>query len=214
MNIAALIILSYLAGSFPTALIMGYALKGVDIRTLGSGNMGATNVFRQLGAPAGIITLLIDMFKGFASAFWISRLGSGLTDDGIALMILAGVCAILGHTFTVFAGFRGGKGVATASGMVIAISPWIVLICAGIFLLTLLLTGYVSVASMLAVTTFGIIHVVQYLIGVTDSLWLLVFSVFIPFFIIWTHLSNLKKLAAGEESRFERVMIFKKKAKQ
>ncbi|HDT12207.1 MAG TPA: glycerol-3-phosphate 1-O-acyltransferase [Candidatus Marinimicrobia bacterium] len=214
MSIIAIIILSYLAGSFPTALIMGYLLKGVDIRTLGSGNMGATNVFRQLGLPAGIITLLIDMFKGFASAYWISRLGSGFINDWAGLMILAGVCAILGHTFTVFAGFHGGKGVATAAGMVIAISPWIVLICAGIFLLTLLLTGYVSVGSMLSVISFGIIHIILYISGSTDSLWLFVFSIIIPFFIIWTHRSNLKKLAGGEEGRFENLMIFRKKVKK
>jgi len=211
MNIIATILLSYLAGSFPTALIMGYLLKGVDIRTLGSGNMGATNVFRQLGAPAGIITLLIDMFKGFASAYWISRLGSGFSTDWTGLMILSGVCAILGHTFTVFAGFRGGKGVATAAGMVLAVSPWIVLICAGIFLLTILLTGYVSVASMLSVSIFGIIHIFRYFLGSEDSIWLLVFSIVIPFFIIWTHRSNLKKLAGGEEGRFENLMIFRKK---
>jgi acyl phosphate:glycerol-3-phosphate acyltransferase len=202
------ILLSYLAGSFPTALITGYILKGVDIRSLGSGNMGATNVFRQLGVPAGIVTLLVDMFKGFASAYWISRLGSG---DPAGLMILAGVSAILGHTFTIFAGFHGGKGVATATGMVLAISPLIVLICAVIFILTILLTGYVSVASMLAVSLFGIIHIVLYFMGSYDSIWLLIFSLIIPFFIVWTHRSNVKKLRKGEEGRFENLMIFKRK---
>ncbi|MCD6233895.1 MAG: glycerol-3-phosphate 1-O-acyltransferase PlsY [Candidatus Marinimicrobia bacterium] len=208
MNNVWVILLSYLAGSFPTALIMGYILKRVDIRTLGSGNMGATNVFRQLGVTAGIITLLLDMFKGFASAYWISRLGSG---DPAGLMILAGISAILGHTFTLFGGFRGGKGVATATGMALAIAPVIVLICALIFILTLLLTGYVSVASMLAVSFFGIIHIVLYFLGNYDSIWLLIFSIMIPFFILWTHRSNVKNLRRGEEGRFENIMIFKRK---
>ena len=208
MNNVWVILLSYLAGSFPTALIMGYILKRVDIRTLGSGNMGATNVFRQLGVTAGIITLLLDMFKGFASAYWISRLGSG---DPAGLMILAGISAILGHTFTLFGGFRGGKGVATATGMALAIAPVIVLICALIFILTLLLTGYVSVASMLAVSFFGIIHIVLYFLGNYDSIWLLIFSIMIPFFILWTHRSNMKNLRRGEEGRFENIMIFKRK---
>jgi glycerol-3-phosphate acyltransferase PlsY len=208
MNHVWVIVLSYLAGSFPTALIMGYILKGVDIRTLGSGNMGATNVFRQLGVAAGIVTLLLDMFKGFASAYWISRLGSG---DPVGLMILAGVSAILGHTFTVFGGFRGGKGVATATGMVLAIAPLIVLICALVFILTTLLTGYVSVASMLAVSLFGMIHIVLYFLGYEISRWLLIFSIIIPFFIVWTHRSNVKNLTRGEEGRFENLMIFRRK---
>ncbi len=208
MNILWIMILSYLAGSFPTALITGYIVKGVDIRTLGSGNMGATNVFRQLGLPAGIVTLLVDMFKGFASAYWISRLGSG---DETGLMILAGVCAILGHTFTIFAGFRGGKGVATATGMVLAIAPLIVLICAVVFVLTILLTGYVSMASMLAVSLFGMTHIILYFLNAYDSIWLFIFSLLIPFFIIWTHRTNLKKLRNGEEARFENLMIFKPK---
>lgn len=208
MNNVWVIVLSYLAGSFPTALIMGYILKGVDIRILGSGNMGATNVFRQLGVAAGIVTLLLDMFKGFASAYWISRLGSG---DPVGLMILAGVSAILGHTFTVFGGFRGGKGVATATGMALAIAPVIVLICALVFILTFLLTGYISVASMLAVSLFGIIHIVLYFLGYDISRWLLIFSIIIPFFIVWTHRSNVKKLRRGEEGRFENFMIFRRK---
>lgn len=208
MNNVWVIVLSYLAGSFPTALIMGYILKGVDIRILGSGNMGATNVFRQLGVAAGIVTLLLDMFKGFASAYWISRLGSG---DPMGLMILAGVSAILGHTFTVFGGFRGGKGVATATGMALAIAPVIVLICALVFILTFLLTGYISVASMLAVSLFGIIHIVLYFLGYDISRWLLIFSIIIPFFIVWTHRSNVKKLRRGEEGRFENFMIFRRK---
>ncbi|MDK2976753.1 MAG: acyl phosphate:glycerol-3-phosphate acyltransferase [Candidatus Marinimicrobia bacterium] len=208
MNNIWVIVLSYLAGSFPTALIMGYILKKVDIRTLGSGNMGATNVFRQLGVAAGIVTLLLDMFKGFASAYWISRLGNG---DPVGLMILAGVSAILGHTFTVFGGFRGGKGVATATGMVLAIAPIIVLICALVFILTILLTGYVSVASMLAVGLFGLIHIVLYFLGYEISRWLLIFSIIIPFFIVWTHRSNIKNLKRGEEGRFENLMIFRRK---
>lgn len=202
------IFLSYLAGSFPTALIMGYLLNGVDIRTLGSGNMGATNVFRQLGVFAGVVTLLVDMFKGFAAVYWISALGNG---DQAGFMILAGISAILGHTFTVFARFHGGKGVATATGMALAIAPFIVLICAVVFIITLLITGYVSVASMLAVSLFGIIHIVLYFLGTYDSIWLFIFSIIIPFFIIWTHRSNVKKLRRGEEGRFENLMIFRRK---
>jgi len=129
----------------------------------------------------------------------------------VGLMILAGVSAILGHTFTVFGGFRGGKGVATATGMVLAIAPLIVLICALVFILTTLLTGYVSVASMLAVSLFGMIHIVLYFLGYEISRWLLIFSIIIPFFIVWTHRSNVKNLTRGEEGRFENLMIFRRK---
>ncbi|MDD3807812.1 MAG: glycerol-3-phosphate 1-O-acyltransferase PlsY [Candidatus Marinimicrobia bacterium] len=210
MTYVAIVVLSYLIGSFPTALLVGRLVKGIDIRTMGSGNMGATNVFRVLGAPAGIVTLIVDVFKGFAATYWVSRLGSG---DPVGLKILAGFSAILGHTFTLFAKFRGGKGMATAAGMLIAIAPNILLICVLVFVITVLLTGYVSVASLVGASLFGIIHIVLYIVGTGtyENLWLLFFSIVAPLFIFWTHRTNIQKLRRGEEHRFENLMIFKRK---
>ena len=120
MDIILVIILSYLAGSIPTSIIMGKLLKGIDIREHGSGNAGGTNALRILGWKAGITTMILDIFKGFAATFWFSKFAM---DGSVPIMIIAGIAAILGHTYTIFAGFKGGKGVGTAAGMLIALFP-------------------------------------------------------------------------------------------
>ena len=209
MNIVIVIILSYIIGSFPTSIILGKITKGIDIRDYGSGNAGATNAFRKLGWKIGLLTAIIDAFKGFATTFWISKIGSG---DAEIMMLIAGASAILGHTFTVFAGFRGGKGMATAAGMLIALFPIVVPICFLIFLITIFTTGQVSVGSILASITLPIsLAIMKFGMKMDINNYLFYFSLIIPIFIIFTHRANIKRLIDGTEEPMEKLMIFKKK---
>lgn len=213
MKIALMVILAYVVGSFPTAIIMGKLLKGIDIRQHGSGNAGGTNALRVLGWKAGIFTMLVDVFKGFAAAWWISSLAfgsAGLSNE--TWKLIAGIAAILGHTYTVFAGFKGGKGVGTAAGMLIALFPVAIPYCLVVFFLTLTLSGYVSLGSMLAAITLPIVaSIMKFGFGYHVDLTLYIFSILIPFFIIYTHRTNVVRLKNGNENRFEKVMIFRKR---
>ncbi len=210
MELAIVIILSYLAGSVPTSIIMGKLLKGIDIREHGSGNAGGTNALRVLGWKAGVVTMLVDVFKGFAATFWISRLYPGTP---ASVMLAAGIAAILGHTYTVFAGFKGGKGVGTAAGMLIALFPVAIPFCLAVFILTLLFTGIVSLGSILAAITLPIVmSVMMFVLDRNIDTGLYIFSIIIPFFIMFTHRSNIKRLRSGTENRFEKAMIFRKKS--
>ena len=134
ISVLIIVIISYLIGSIPTSLITGKVLRGIDIREHGSGNAGATNVFRVLGWKPGVFVLLLDGFKGFAATYWVSQLSFG--PNAVApeiLQIIAGCTTIIGHIWTVFARFRGGKGVGTAAGMLIALYPLAFLICIAVF---------------------------------------------------------------------------------
>ena len=211
MEIAIVIILSYIIGSFPTSIIVGKISKGIDIRDYGSGNAGATNVFRVLGWKLGLITAIVDIFKGFTTTYWIAKIGSG---DADLLMLLAGVSAILGHTFTIFAGFPGGKGVATATGMLFALFPISIPICFVIFLITLFTTGHVALGSIFASITLPLsLSIMKFFMNMNIDPYLFYFSLVIPIFIIFTHRSNIKKLIDGTEEPMEKLMIFKRKKK-
>lgn len=202
MKFFIMILLSYLAGSFPTSIIVGKLLRGIDIREHGSGNAGGTNVFRVLGPGPGIFVMAFDVFKGFAATFWISRLAAGTMDSGL-LMLSAGCAAIIGHIWTVFAGFRGGKGVGTAAGMMLALYPAALGICLLVFLLVFLATRIVSVSSMSGALALPIVLTIfRYAlkVPVKDSLYL--FSFFAAALIIFTHRSNIKRLLNGTENRF------------
>lgn len=201
-----MVAISYLCGSFPTSIIAGKMLKGVDIREHGSGNAGATNVFRVLGWKAGLAVLLIDMAKGLIPTVWVSQLGeaSGLGWETIAYQVIAGVSAVFGHIWTIFAKFKGGKGVGTAAGMVIGLAPWAVLICLLVFAGTVALTRYVSLGSVLASITFLTVILVQkYAMNQAVPDLLLIFSFFIPALIIFTHRSNIQRLLKGEENKIQ-----------
>ncbi len=217
ISLAAILILSYLTGSIPASIIAGKLLKGIDVRDYGSGNAGGTNAFRVLGWRAGLVVSLFDIAKGGFAVLVISQLRiDGLPFASPALVqILAGVCAILGHSFTIFAGFKGGKGVATGAGMIAALYPIAFLICLTIFALILLFTGIVSIASISAAIALPfILVVVRSVFGQPIDPALLIFSIIIPFFIIFTHRTNIRRLFKGEEKRFENIAIFRnKKAK-
>ncbi|HBM81760.1 MAG: glycerol-3-phosphate 1-O-acyltransferase PlsY [Clostridiales bacterium] len=213
LNIGCILILSYLAGSFPTSIIVAKVLKGIDIRKFGSGNAGATNTFRVLGWKAGLAVACIDVFKGFAATFWISKIsffGTPLNFD-MLVQVLAGSAAVLGHCYTVFADFKGGKGVAASAGMLIALFPAAFFICFGVFTIVLLSSGYVSLSSLVAAFALPVTLFVLRLVFVKHvSISLLIFSVAIFAFIFYSHRNNIKRLILGKENRFKSLKIFSK----
>ena len=197
------VVLAYLAGSIPSAVWAGKLFHGIDVREHGSGNAGATNTVRVLGWKTGIPVLLFDLFKGWLAAM-LPRFLDAAPESSETLMVLqiaCGLAAILGHVFPLFAGFRGGKGVATTFGVLLALHPLLTLTCAGIFLIVLLASGYVSLGSMIAVAMFPILLVTLFK---SPSVWLTVFSVIVAAAVIITHTKNIKRLLRGEEKRFIR----------
>ena len=195
-----LLICSYLLGSIPTAVWIGKAFYGIDPREHGSGNAGATNTFRVLGKAAGIPVLLIDSMKGWLSVMlpiWFLDMGDSpvLFEN---FRVLCGSAAVVGQVFPVFAGFRGGKGVATLLGVAIGMQPIAALFCIALFVLVLLLTHYVSLGSILASLFYGI-----FLLAIDrvhhDAT--IIFAVMIPVLVILTHTKNIRRLLEGNESR-------------
>ncbi len=209
-----ILLASYLTGSIPTSIIIGKVTKGIDIREHGSGNAGGTNVFRVLGWKYALVVVVFDVFKGWLpTAVYATSLQSLPIQDIGVIQILCGFAAVLGHIYTIFAGFKGGKGVGTVGGMLIALFPTAVPLCLIVFVITLILTGYVSVGSILAAISLPIFLFILPPLGIADPapLSLLVFSLLIPWFIIFTHRSNISRLRNGSENRFEKAMIFKNK---
>ena len=205
---------SYVTGSLPTSIIVSKVFKGIDIREHGSGNAGATNVFRVLGWKQALIVVVVDIFKGWLpAAVYATSLfqGQPIEETGV-LQILCGFAAVLGHTYTIFAEFKGGKGVGTLGGMLLALFPVSVPLCLIVFAVELMLTGYVSVGSILASAALPIFLFILPPLGFSDTapLSLLIFSLLVPWFIIFTHRSNISRLRSGAENRFEKAMIFRK----
>jgi len=197
------VVLAYLAGSIPSSVWAGKLFHGIDIREHGSGNAGATNTIRVLGWKSGIPVLIFDLFKGWLAAMLPKLLAAAPenSETMMVLMIVCGMAAILGHVFPLFAGFRGGKGVATTFGVLLALHPLLTLTCAGIFLLVLFISGYVSLSSMTAVTMFPILLVTVFR---TPSAILIIFSVVVALAVIITHTKNIGRLLGGEENKFIR----------
>jgi glycerol-3-phosphate acyltransferase PlsY len=195
------LILSYLAGSIPSAVWAGRMFHGIDIREHGSGNAGATNTVRVLGWKTGIPVLVFDLAKGWFAAslpVFLSAAPEG-SPQMTALKIACGLAAIIGHVFPVFAGFRGGKGVATTFGVLLALHPLLTLTCAGIFLVVLLISNYVSLSSMTAGVMFPVLMMTVFR---TPSLLLKIFAVIIAIALIVTHRKNIGRLVRGEEKKF------------
>lgn len=203
------IIVSYLLGSIPTAYIFGRVLKGIDIRKFGSGNVGATNAMRVLGALPAIAVLLIDIFKGLAAVLLVGNFVSQRTDylPHEALRMIFGACAIAGHSWTVFLGFRGGKGIATSFGVLIALAikiPPLRLILALLsvtWLVTFAITRIVSVASILSAALLPI-----YMLLFRQPPMIVISITILSIFVILRHKSNLIRIFRGEE----RPIRFKK----
>lgn len=196
----SIIISAYLLGSIPTAVWIGKGLFGIDIREHGSGNAGATNTIRVLGWKAGLPVMIVDVLKGFAAVTLIRFVQSPLpgTDQFVNYQLMLGGAAVIGHIFPVFARFRGGKGVATLFGMILAISPFSTMVCAGVFLITLFLTKYVSLSSILAGFTFPVAVIVIFHTSVTS---MVVFSIAVSVLLVLTHQKNIGRLLRKEESK-------------
>lgn len=199
-NTVLVFVFAYLLGSIPSAVWIGKKFHNIDVREHGSGNAGTSNTIRVLGWKTGIPVLLIDLGKGWLSAmlpvfFHLAGPESALITN---LQILTGITAIVGHIFPLFAGFRGGKGVATVFGVLLALHPLLTISCFGIFLVVLLLTGIVSVSSMSAGITFPVL---LFLVFDTPSLVFKIFSILVAVALLITHRKNIGRLLRGEESK-------------
>ncbi len=227
LTLLSIIIVSYLIGSIPTSIIAGRLLKGIDVREYGSGNAGGTNAFRVLGWKAGLAVTLIDIVKGTIAAVYVvgyfKAHPAGVFPDmnEVALSLVAGMAAVIGHVFTVFAGFKGGKGVSTAAGMLIGVAPVSMLMVIGVFVLAVWTSRYVSVGSILAAAAFPIIIAIRkyifelgsgldYNLSLPGGRWfvhdsldyhLLIFGLIVAAAIIWTHRANIRRLLSGTENR-------------
>lgn len=198
------LVLSYLLGSIPIGYILSRALKGIDIRKHGSGNFGATNVFRVVSPWAGIVVLVLDALKG---ALPVTVLGDFLIQsspglDEVLVRLLLGVAAVCGHNWTVFLKFKGGKGVATSAGALLGLSfkiPQLGLIaglCLGVWILVLLTTGFVSLASIVASIALPL-----FMLSFGQPLKLIIFSVALCLFVVYRHKSNIGRLLRKEEKK-------------
>jgi len=199
----------YLLGSIPAAVWTGKIFHNIDVREHGSGNAGATNVIRVLGWGTGIPVLLIDLAKGWLAAMMPVFLNSAPQDGALIknLQIIAGIIAITGHIFPVFADFRGGKGVATMFGVLLALHPLLTLCSVGVFLIILILTRIVSVSSMIAGISFPVL---LFTVFDTPSQIFRIFSIIVAIALLITHRKNIGRLIKGEEKR---LFDFKKRTK-
>jgi len=193
-----LIITAYMIGSIPTAVWIGRVFFRTDIREHGSGNAGATNTLRTLGKRAGLVVLIIDILKGWLAVglICVSGYASG-SAQWILLEVTMAVAAILGHIFPIYVGFKGGKGVATTMGIIIGISPVIALLCTLVFALVLIVSHYVSLASILAVLSFPF-----WMMSVYNQHYIVltIFSLILPMVVIIMHRKNILRLLKRQES--------------
>jgi acyl phosphate:glycerol-3-phosphate acyltransferase len=207
LNAVIAVVLAYLLGSIPSAVWIGKTFHNIDVREHGSGNAGTTNTIRVLGWFTGIPVLLIDIAKGWLAAMLPVFLH--LTDPGTALMtnlqLMTGIIAIIGHIFPVFAGFRGGKGVATVFGVFLALQFLLTLCSIGVFLVVLFITGIVSVSSMIAGVSFPVF---LFLFFDTPSILFKIFSILAGIALLVTHRKNIGRLMRGEEAK---LIKFRKK---
>ena len=197
------LLLAYLIGAFPSAVWLGRTFYNTDVREYGSGNAGATNTFRTLGPKAGIPVLLMDILKG-----WIAvNLVYFVTDNQLMsdercfeLKLAFGIAAVIGHLFPIYTGFRGGKGIATMLGFMIGIYWQAALLSALVFILTLLISKYVSLSSIIASLAFPFIVIVILGMNNTNSS-LIIFSIFVPILSLITHQKNIERLIRQEENK-------------
>jgi glycerol-3-phosphate acyltransferase PlsY len=195
-----LISLAYLIGSIPTALIISKRFFGIDIREYGSGNMGATNTFRVLGSKYGTIVMVVDILKGVvaSSLYEFLPFYGGNELQRTNFIIGLGMAAVIGHIFPIFANFKGGKGVATLFGMVLALQPVVALSCVGVFIFVLYLTRYVSLSSILAALMLPVC--VLWIWNENEILYR-VFTLLVALLVIFTHQKNIGRILRGVESR-------------
>jgi glycerol-3-phosphate acyltransferase PlsY len=213
INLAIVILLSYIIGSIPTSIMLSRWKHGFDIRTKGSGNAGGTNVFRVLGWKSGVLVTIVDIGKGVIATALISRLFWDPTlpfynktpfDDFTVIQMICGAAAIVGHIWTLFAGFKGGKGIATGAGMLIGIAPTEFAISAGVFFIVFWVYKYVSLGSISAAVAFPVSLFVRHNIfrdEIASYRTLIVFSLSVAILLIYSHRHNIKRLLEGTEKK-------------
>jgi acyl phosphate:glycerol-3-phosphate acyltransferase len=219
-------VLSFFLGSIPTAVIISRQFFGFDIRERGSGNMGSTNAFRVLGKKWGLAVQVLDTLKGVLAVTVIAYFFHGEQipfpnatpfDDMTLVRVICGIAAVMGHIWSPFVGFKGGKGINTAAGMLIGVAPVEVAVIAGVFLLTVLFSGYISLGSLLAAVALPTTMALRYNVfhvqieGYHTIIFMLIG---LSLMVIFAHRQNIKRLADGNESRFDNLLltnIFKKK---
>lgn len=210
--LATIIILSYLVGSIPTSIIVTKLARGIDIRNYGSGNAGGTNVMRVLGWKHGLLVIFLDAFKGVLAVVLVARLHYGAIpfenatpfDDFTLIQIIAGVSAVIGHIWTVFAGFRGGKGIATALGMLLIIVTVDMLVAIGVFIIVVTVSRYVSLGSIIGAIAVPLTLIIRenlFHVDITGYNTLLPFVIAVSLLIIFTHRKNVIRLFNGEEHK-------------
>jgi acyl phosphate:glycerol-3-phosphate acyltransferase len=195
-----LIVIAYLIGSVPTAVWISKLFFGIDIREYGSGNSGATNTFRVLGSRWGVFVMTIDVLKGVAATSLYILLPYYLTSewDRTNFMVGLGLAAVLGHIFPIWADFRGGKGVATLFGMILAIQPLVAVCCVAVFLCVLYLTRFVSLSSILASIAFAVF--ILFVFNEKETLYR-GFAIAVTLLVVLTHQKNIGRLLKGSESK-------------
>jgi len=213
INLAVVILLSYIVGSIPTSIMLSKWGHGFDIRTRGSGNAGGTNVFRVLGWKSGLLVTLVDIGKGVVTTVLIARLFWDPTlpfynktpfDDFTVIQMICGGAAVIGHIWTVFAGFKGGKGIATGAGMLIGIAPTEFAISVAVFMIVFWMYKYVSLSSISAAVAFPVSLFVRYnILGdeIHSYKTLIVFSLSVAALLVYSHRQNIKRLIEGTEKK-------------
>jgi glycerol-3-phosphate acyltransferase PlsY len=207
-------LMAYLIGSIPSAIWVGRKFYGIDVREHGSGNAGATNVFRVLGKGPGTVVLLMDIIKGFLSVILAYQMGYYFAEQGTQssqmtgfFPVAFGVLSVVGHMLPIFAKFKGGKGVATLFGVIIALDPRVAGLALLVFVVVNIVTGYVSVGSLMAGLSIPVLFLQVF--GYRDVS-LIVFSVSVGILIVYTHRKNIRRLMAGEETK-SRILVRKQK---
>lgn len=220
INLLAIIVISYLLGSIPNSIIVSKMTKGIDIREHGSGNAGGTNVIRVLGFKLGLSVIFLDALKGALAVVVVARLFSGSMpfnnvtpfDDLTVIQIIAGVSAVVGHIWTIFAGFKGGKGIATAMGMLLILITIDMLIGVGVFIIVVSISRYVSLGSIFAAASVPLALVIReniFHVNIPSYHILLLFIIPLSLLVIFTHRENIARIISGNENKFN----FSKKKK-
>lgn len=210
--LATIILLSYLVGSIPTSIIVSKLTRGIDIRDYGSGNAGGTNVMRVLGWKQGVLVIVLDALKGVLAVIVIARLHYGSMpfanetpfDDFTLIQIIAGIAAVIGHVWTVFAGFRGGKGIATSLGMLLMITTVDMLVAVGVFIVVVSVSRYVSLGSIIAAIAVPLTLIIRenvFNVNIPNYNTLLPFVILVSLLVIFTHRKNVVRLINGNEHK-------------
>jgi acyl phosphate:glycerol-3-phosphate acyltransferase len=216
--LSLIVVLSYLVGSIPTGIIVTKSIKGVDIRNYGSGNAGGTNVMRVLGWKYGLLVILLDALKGMVAVVIVARLHYGSMpfvnatpfDDLTLIQIIAGISAVIGHIWTVFAGFKGGKGIATALGMLLILVTVDMLVAVGVFIFVVTISRYVSLGSILGAVAVPLTLIIRenvFHVDIAGYNTILPFVILLALLVIFTHRKNVVRLINGNENK----LSFRKK---